>query len=220
MAAGMPAARQALAWSAAVIGGLGYAVLAHYATSASRPGLLEASILVVPVMAFALVAAWRSRSPLPWLALWLLVAAGLVLARHQVSAGTAWVVLAQHAGINIALCVAFARTLVPGSVPMVSRLARRLHGPLSERLLGYTRKVTWAWVAYFALTSLVSVALFTFAPIALWSAFVNFLSPPLLLAMFAGEYLVRVIAIPPGERAGLLQSIASWRQRDEPPRHP
>lgn len=220
MAAGLPAARQALAWSGAVIGGVAYAVLTHYATSSPTPGLLEASILVVPVMAFALVAAWRACAPIPWLALWMAAAIGLFLARDAVTAGTTWVLLAQHAGINVALGIAFGRTLAPGSVPMVTRLARRVQGPLSPRLQGYTRKVTWAWVGYFALTALLSVALFAFAPVELWSIFVNFLSLPLLLAMFAGEYLVRVIVIPPGERAGLLQSIRSWRQRDEPPPNP
>ncbi|HEY8356192.1 MAG TPA: hypothetical protein VIL30_01925 [Ramlibacter sp.] len=213
MAVGLPDARQAVAGVAVVAGLVAYAVVSHYAASAAHPGLLEACILVGPVMAFGLVAAWRSPARHLWLSLWLAAAAGLFLARERLLAGSAWVLLAQHAGIHVALCIAFGRTLAAGSVPMVSRLAERVHGPLSPRLQRYTRRVTWAWVAYFAGMAAASVLLFAFAPLGAWSVFINFLSLPLLLAMFAGEYLVRIVVIPPQERAGFLQSIGSWRQR-------
>lgn len=222
MAAGLPGARQALAAAAAVAGCIAYAVASHHAASSAHPGLLEAIILIGPVMAFALLVAWRSPARRAWLGLWLVVAAGLVLARDRVPAGSAWVLLAQHVCINLALCIAFGRTLAAGAVPMVSRLAERIHGPLSPRLQGYTRKVTWAWVAYFACMAAASVLLFAFAAQGAWSVFINFLSLPLLLAMFAGEYLVRVLVIPRQERASFLQSIGSWRQmaRDKQPPAP
>ncbi len=208
-----PGARQALAGVATAAVWAGYAVLSHQAASAPKPGLLEACILVAPVMAFALVVAWRSGARRAWLSLWFVAAAGLFLAREWVPAGSAWVLLAQHAGIHAGLCIAFGRTLAAGSVPMVSRLAERVHGPLSPRLQRYTRNVTWAWVAYFALMALASVLLFAFARVEVWSVFINFLTLPLLLAMFACEYLVRMLLIPASERAGFLQSIASWHQR-------
>lgn len=215
MAGRLPGVWQAAGWVGAVAGCIVYALLTHHAASAPQPGLLEAAILIVPLMGFALVVAWRSPGRRWWLAVWLAVAMALFLARNQVPAGTAWVLLAQHVCINLALGLAFARTLAPGSKPMVSRLAERVHGALSPRLQRYTLSATWAWVAYFCLTALVSVLLFALAPVELWSAFINFLSLPLLLAMFAGEYLVRIIVIPRGERAGFIQSMTAWRQRDQ-----
>ncbi|RYF36430.1 MAG: hypothetical protein EOO21_01975 [Comamonadaceae bacterium] len=222
MATGLPGARQALVGVAVVAGFAAYAVMSHRAASAPHPGLLEASVLVGPVMAFALLAAWRSSARRAWLCLWLAVAAGMFLARDRLLTGSAWVLLAQHVGIHVALCIAFGRTLAAGSVPMVSRLAERIHGDLSPRVRSYTRNVTRAWVVYFAGMAAASVLLFVFAPLDAWSVFINFLSLPLLLAMFAGEYIVRIVRIPPEERAGFLQSLGSWHQmsRDrQAPRH-
>jgi len=220
MALGLPHARQALVGVAVVAGSGAYAVISHRAASSLHPGWMEACILVGPVMAFALAAAWRSPARRAWLFAWLAAMAGLWLARDRLLAGSAWVLLAQHAGIHVALGIAFARTLAPGSVPLVSRLAERIHGPLSPRLQRYTRSVTWAWVAYFASMAAASLLLFAFAPIAVWSAFINFLSLPLLVAMFAGEYLVRVVTIPRQERGGFLQSLGSWRQMTQDRQEP
>lgn len=190
----------------------GYAVLAHRAASAPRPGLFEACVFILPLMAFALPLAWRSSRRAVGLSLWLAVAGGLFLARDQLAAGTQWVLLAQHVGINMGLCLAFGRTLAPGAKPLVSRMAEIVQGALSPRLVRYTRAVTWAWTLFFACTSLVSIGLFVFAPATVWSAFVNLLALPLLVTMFAGEYLVRITLIPPVERAGFLQVVAAYRQ--------
>jgi uncharacterized membrane protein len=205
-------AGQAVAWGATALGCIAYALLAHRAASTPRPGLFEACVFILPLMAFALAVAWRSQRRVAWLSLWLVAAVAMFLARDQLAGGTHWVLLAQHVGINMALCLGFGRTLAPGAKPLVSRLAELVHGSLSPRLVGYTRSVTWAWTAFFALTALASVLLFALAPAAVWSAFVNLLSLPLLGAMFAGEYLVRIARIPRAERSGFLQAVAAYRQ--------
>ncbi|QJW84164.1 hypothetical protein HK414_10540 [Ramlibacter terrae] len=89
MALGLPGARQAPAGAAAVAGPVAYALVSHHAASAAHPGLLEAVILIGPVMAFALLVAWRAPARAAWLCLWLVAAAGLVLARDRVFAGSA-----------------------------------------------------------------------------------------------------------------------------------
>ncbi|MEP6789732.1 MAG: hypothetical protein ABI907_00085 [Ramlibacter sp.] len=203
---------QTLGWAAAALAVVAYAVLAHRAASAPAPGLFEAAVFIVPLMAFALLPAWRSPHRGWWLALWLAGWVALWLARDRVAAGTQWVLLLQHVGINGLLCIAFGRTLAPGEKPMVSRFAEIVHGPLSPLLQRYTRAVTWAWVAYFALTAAVSVILFAWAAQATWSAFVNLLSLPLLGGMFAGEYLVRMAVVPRSERSGLFSAVNAWRQ--------
>lgn len=203
-----------LAGAFAVVGCVAYALVAHHAASAPEPGLLEAAVFIVPLMGFALLLAWRSAHRAAWLAVWLAAVAGLWLARGQLAASTHWVLLLQHVGMNTMLGLVFGRTLAPGATPLVSRFARVVHGTLSPLLTRYTRQVTWAWVVFFGLTAGVSVLLFAFAPLAIWSAFVNLLSLPLLGAMFVGEYAVRLWVIPRAERSGFLQAIGSWRQFD------
>lgn len=208
-------AKQALGWAGVALGCVGYAVLAHHAASAAAPGLFEAAVFIVPLMAFALLLAWRSPRRGGWLALWLVAGFALFLARDRLAASTQWVLLFQHVGINGMLFLGFGRTLVPGSQPLVSRFAELVHGTLSPLLARYTRGATWAWVIYFGLTAVVSVLLFALAPPAVWSAFVNLLSMPLLGAMFAGEYLVRRWLVPRSERSGFFQAMTAYRQFSE-----
>lgn len=210
----------ALGWAAAGLLVVAYAILAHHAASAPQPGLFEAGVFVVPLMAFALLPAWRSPHRAGWLGLWLAACGALFLARDQLAASTHWLLLVQHVGINAMLCLVFGRTLAPGARPMVSLLAEMVHGPLTPRLVRYTRAVTWAWVGYFALTAGTSMLLFTLAPNAVWSAFVNLLSLPLLGAMFAGEYLVRCLLIPRSERSGFFSAMSAYRQFQRRPDKP
>jgi len=204
---------QALGWVLVALGCVAYALLAHRAASSPAPGLFEAGVFIVPLMAVAALFAWRSDHRRAWLALWLLALAALFMLRDRLAAGTAWVLLLQHVGINLLLGLAFGRTLAAGQVPLLTRLARMVHGDAtSPRVLAYTRSATWAWVAYFVLTSLASLLLFALAPAAVWSAFVNLLSLPLLAAMFAGEFAVRVLCIPRSERSGFVESMLAYRR--------
>jgi uncharacterized membrane protein len=109
-----------------------------------------------------------------------------------------------HAMANGGLLALFAASLAPGREAMISRFARHVRGTLSPAILLYTRRVTWAWCGFFAGQILVSLGLFLFAPVAVWSIFVNLLNLPLLVAMFAAEYLVRRVyhPYPPAQRAG------------------
>ena len=174
--------------------------------------MFEVVIVVLPLMAFALAFAWRSPHRPAALSLWLAMGGGIYLARDRLAAGTHWVVLLQHVGINGALGLVFGRTLAPGAKPLISRLAEAVHGSLSARMERYTERATRAWTAFFATMVLTSLLLFAFAPLTLWSAFVNLLTFPLVLAMFAGEYLVRVLSLPAAERAGFFESIRAYRR--------
>jgi uncharacterized membrane protein len=201
-----------LGWAAVACGGAGYALLAHRAASTPAPGLLDAAVFIVPPMTFGLVLVWRSAARAAWLALWLAVAAALFLLRDRLAVGTPWMLLLQDVGINAALCLGFGRTLAAGSVPLVSRFAEIVHGPLSPRLMRYTRRLTCAWALFFGLTATASILLFALAPPVIWSAFVNLLSLPLLATMFAVEYLVRSLVLPRAERGGFFESLAAYRQ--------
>ena len=97
-----------------------------------------------------------------------------------------------HWGIYASLLTTFALTLRPGHEPLITAMARRLHGPLPEEMLRYTRKVTIAWALFFAMQLTISVTLFCFAPLTAWSFFVNILDIPLVAAMFAAEYAIQI----------------------------
>lgn len=199
-------------WTTAAVAVAAYTVTAHRAASASDPGVFEVLVIVVPAMALILLLAWRSRRRTTWVSLWLVLAGGLFAAREDLAASTRWVLLMEHVGINLALGLGFGRTLVSGSKPLVSRLAEMVHGNLSPLQARYTRGATLAWTAFFGLLALASVLLFALAPVPVWSAFVNLLTLPLVIAMFAGEYLVRVVLLPRGERAGFFEAMGAYRR--------
>jgi len=116
-----------------------------------------------------------------------------------------------HASIYCFLLAAFGLTLLPGRVPLVTAMARGMHGQISDELTLYTRGVTWAWSLFFAGQLLTSLALFLLAPLAVWSLFVNIVSLPLNLLMFAAEQAYRIARVRDAPRhslADILRMIA------------
>ena len=85
----------------------------------------------------------------------------------------------------------FGRTLLPGRQPLVTAIARFVHGSITPEVERYTRGVTVAWCAFFGAMGAASVALAALAPVAVWSFCSNVLSYPLVGAMFAAEYAIR-----------------------------
>jgi uncharacterized membrane protein len=149
----------------------------------------------------------ETRSPVPVLA----VAAGAAVVVHAAIVATSQYHLGPHLSLGVlcklgfvaaaalahwslytSLLAGFALTLRPGHTALITTLARQLHGDIPEELAAYTRKVTIAWSGFFALQLLTSITLFCFAPLVVWSFFVNVLDLPLVAAMFAAEYAVRV----------------------------
>jgi uncharacterized membrane protein len=209
-----PASR-ALGWAGALAACVAYAVLTHQAASEPHPGLYEAAVIVVPLLALAPLLVWQSATRAgtraAWLGLWLMACVAAFAMRDWLVFNHNWVLLLQQVTINGLLGIAFGRTLADGQVPLIARFAALVHGTLSPRVARYTRQVTWAWTLYFALTIVVSLLLFWLAPVAAWSVFVNLLSAPLLVAMFAAEYLVRLCFIPREERGGFLEAVRAYR---------
>lgn len=97
-----------------------------------------------------------------------------------------------HWTIYTALFLTFALTLRRGHDPLICAMERRLQGPISTELETYTKRVTICWSGFFAAQLITSVTLFLFAPLVMWSFFVNILDLPLVALMFAAEYAVRL----------------------------
>lgn len=184
-----------------------YLVLAHVTTAPDQPSTPGALIAVCPYMAIALAMAWRSRHRAAALALWAALAGALAWHWPVVEARFEWLYFIQHFGTFSLLAIGFARSLLPGADPMISRFARLVHGELAAPLLRYTRGATVAWALFFGAMATASGALFFFGPLAVWSLLINLLTPLLIGAMFAAEYLCRVVVLPPTLRTGLVDSV-------------
>jgi uncharacterized membrane protein len=102
-----------------------------------------------------------------------------------------WVNLIPNSLIYGSLALMFAKTLTKGQIPLITQLATKIEGTLPPAIANYTRQVTVAWAIFFALNVIVSIALYYFVSFAAWSLFSNVYSTPLLIGMFALEFLYR-----------------------------
>jgi uncharacterized membrane protein len=92
-------------------------------------------------------------------------------------------------------------------VALCTQLADKIHGPLTPQEIRYTRRVTAAWALFFILIAAVTLGLFLFAPLRVWSLFANFCVLPLIGLMFVIEYTVRKHALPQVQRRGILAAV-------------
>jgi len=98
-----------------------------------------------------------------------------------------------HALTYAALLAGFGGSLLPGHVPILTRVVVSVRGPLPEALMIHTRRVTAAWCCFFAAQLVISLILYLWAPLEIWSFFINVLNLPLVLLMFIAEYSYRVL---------------------------
>ncbi len=128
-----------------------------------------------------------------------------------------------HWSIYASLLATFGLTLRRGREPLITGMARRLNGEAAgeaageadDELAAYTRNVTIAWSVFFAAQLMLSVTLFCFAPLVVWSFFVNVLDIPLVVTMFAAEYAVRLRCLrhPPRHSLAVIFNMVSGAVR-------
>ena len=189
---------------------IAYAGLSHYSNSNPQAHDLGAALALAPVLAIGFVLIWRWSGALTGL---LAGAAAAFLVRHYWPLFTrnfSTVYLIQQCGFDAILAFGFGRSLLKGRIPLCTQLADKIHGPLSAAELRYTRKVTIAWVVFFLMNMAVTGLLFAFAPLRIWSLFVNFLSVPLILLMFGAEYAVRCRALPQVQTSSLIATLRMY----------
>ena len=193
--------------AAVVLFFVGYAVLSHYSNSNAQAQDLGAVLAFAPLLVIGVALVWRSSGLL--IAALAAAAAGLMLREFWplFAQNFSLVVLIEQCGFYSILAISFARTLAKGRVPLCTQFADKIHGPLGPPELRYTRGVTVAWVIFFLLNVAATILLFAFAPTHIWSLFVNFLSAPLVLLMFAAEYAVRRRVLPQVRRSGLIATL-------------
>jgi uncharacterized membrane protein len=188
-----------------------YALLAHYSNASPDAHALGAALAVGPLL-LALALAVR-RSPHPLIAFVLvapLTVALLLLSWGHIERNFTLMILLQQCGAYLTLTLVFGRSLLRGEVPLCTRWAAMVHGPLPPDVQRYTRAVTAAWTVFFVSISLLSAALYTWAPLRVWSVFANFLTLPLAALMFLGEYALRQRVLPSMRRITLRDTARAY----------
>lgn len=199
--------RRRLQLAAVILFVVAYAILSHYSNSMAKTHDLGVGLAVAPVLTVGLLLLWRWTH---WAVALLAAAAAAVLLRQYwavLERSFAWVYLIQEGGFYSLMAASFGQSLLRGRVSLCTQLADRIHGPLSPQEVIYTRRVTAAWALFFILIFVVTLGLFLFAPLRIWSMFANFCVLPLIGLMFVAEYAVRKHALPQVRRRGILAAV-------------
>jgi uncharacterized membrane protein len=184
-----------------------YAGLSHYGNSHSEERDLATLLALAPMLTlgFLLLGRWRGAPTA------ILAALGVAALCWQLwplfKQNFSIVYLIQQLGFYGLMTATFAVSLLPGRVPLCTQMADKVHGPLGPAELRYTRQVTGAWVCFFIANIAVTVLLYAFAPLQVWSLFVNFFATPLIGLMFAGEYAVRRQVLKQVHTGGLIATL-------------
>ena len=207
MASGRRRQAPRLQIAAVVLFFIAYSVLSHYSNLNPQALDLRTMLALAPMLTLGLVLLWRSSGALIALPAAAVTAYLLRAFWPALTQNFSIVYLVQQAGFYSIMAFSFGRSLLTDRVPLCTQLADRVHGPLSPLELRYTRSVTVAWVIFFLLNLAATVLLYRFAPLRIWSLFVNFCSLPLILLMFVAEYLVRRRVLPQVQRSGLIATL-------------
>jgi uncharacterized membrane protein len=143
----------------------------------------------------------------PWAVITLL--GGAALLYWLVIAGNGlYALYVPPALIPAALFMLFARSLRAGETPLVTRIARHMHGGvLPEPLVAYTRHVTQLWCVICVALFLSAVLLAVFASAELWSLMTNLVHYLVLGAVFVLEFAYRRLRYAEHENFGLVQYL-------------
>lgn len=163
-----------------------YPLLVHAAVVADSRWLEFAALVLLGAN---VLGPWLGRtSPWAWHALGLTAVASAVF----VALGDGRLFLYAASVLSpLALMWFFARTLLPGQTPLVTRIADDMSGPLPAPVQAYTRRVTQLWVAALAGFALANLLLALLATPVVWSLFANFINYMLAGALFVAEWLFR-----------------------------
>lgn len=202
-------------WTALVVlAGSGWQWLVHSAVMDGQSEPVRIALMLLPLLALAYWIITRSRHKAAWACVLLAAGAAIYLLEYQERWGLAAAYGIPHAAVYLFLLWFFARTLRSGTEPLVTRLARRVHGTLPPELETYTRRLTAAWCIFFAAQVLTSALLFMFFSLDRWSLFINLLNFPLVVLMFLSEYAYRVTRHRNFPHASLMDSVQAFAKDD------
>lgn len=194
-------------------GGAIYIWLGYLASASDHPPLLAVLVGIVPFAIGIIGFAWRSALRLPAVALLCLGCALIVLNLDTLLRHASWLYFVQHIGAMAGLALMFGSTLGSHAGALCSRIASiAIAETLDADYLRYTWKVTAAWTGYFILCGLISAGLFWLAPLTVWAFFAAVLTPLSVGAMFVGEFLIRLRALPGRPHFSIAQTVRYYRE--------
>jgi uncharacterized membrane protein len=199
--------RRRLELAAVVLFVIAYAGLSHYSNTVAKTHDLGVGLALGPVLSVALVLLWRWTH---FLVALVAAAGAALLLRHYwpvLDKNFALVYLLQEGGFYSIMAASFGQSLLGNHVSLCTQLADKVHGPLTPQELTYTRRVTAAWAIFFLSVTAITVGLFVYAPLRIWSLFANFCAVPLIGLMFVAEYAVRRRVLPQAPRRGILAAV-------------
>lgn len=162
---------------------LAYPLLAHIATLLHNEAL--AGVALAVFIAIPLLPLLQRGKPLAWGILILAIATLYFCAR---SGWAHYLMFVPPVLIPLSVLWLFANSLRAGSMPVVTRVATAIRGPLPAELRLYTRRVTQLWVGLLIVMALGSLLLAIFADAELWSLMTNIVLYLLMGAVFVVEY--------------------------------
>jgi uncharacterized membrane protein len=195
----------AIAVVAAIV--LAYAALSYYSESTPAAVGLATGLSVGPVLLILGVLLWRWNGRL---------IAGLAIVVGGVTVYLEWPLLVQHypwsnliqqCGAYALAAFGFARSLRVGQVPLCAQVLEKVHGPLTDPEISYTRRATLAWAIFYALLTTVILLLFLFGSPRIWSLFTNVGTYALIALMFAADHLMRGRVLPRRDDGGMLAAL-------------
>lgn len=196
---------------ATVVALIGYELLTHWAVVSAQGSALGLLFGITPVVLVAAVLLWRAGHKAALAAGVVAISAVCVLAAGQAVAALHVLYPLPSVLVYGFLLVLFGRTLVPGREPLITHLARCVHGSLPDEIVAYTRRLTWVWCGVFAAMAATSITLFACASLSTWSLFANVLNLPLVAAIFVAEYIYRVMRFPDFTHASFLAAFKAFR---------
>jgi uncharacterized membrane protein len=203
---------------AIALGGAAYVAVSHWLMTQTEASPWNVVGVLSPMLVIITVGAWRSGHRWVGAAAALSLAVLCVQALRGVQVSSHALYLAQHAGINFFLALAFGSTLRPGRTAIITAVALRVHGGhLPPGQLLYTRTLTKAWVIFFLAIVAVSLALYAFASFDAWAIFANVLTPIATAVMFGGEHLLRYRLHPEFERATAAEAVRAYMSGPKAP---
>jgi uncharacterized membrane protein len=165
-----------------------YPFVVHF--TVLSPQLLPIALsLLLALVLFGLIEAIRTHDKLSILTL-IAVIAGMVLLMSR--GETLHIFYITPVLINVAFFLLFAKSLRPGNIPLITRIATLIRGQLEPQVAHYTRKLTEWWAWFFVIIIVETIALTLYAPMLIWSIFSNFLNYLFIVIFFIVEYHVRI----------------------------
>lgn len=192
----------------AVIGVIAYIALMYVSASGPDAAARTVVLTVLAWQGFAVAILWNGGKRA--LALLLAAPAVLLFVYFDQLKRFEWLCLVPNILVNGSLFLFFARTLFEPRTALITQLALRVHGTLPPPIRAYTRALTYVWSAFFLLSVAASLGLYFFVSFEAWSLFTNVYALPIMLALFALEYLYRRLRFPWFEHVSIMAGIKAF----------